>query len=934
MPTRVLRRYLPSARRACASLVASGLIFGLATTAYAAPALAGNPPATVAPTVTESLDSSFVQEGMPSSHGGQVVGWGSQGGPLDGTSPRALPAGVYAVGLSTAEHQVLVLRSDGRVDSHEYDLSGGNVRHLVPPQGTSFTAVSADRFGGEQILRSDGVVVDASGEPTRTPPVGLKYTSISSHIALRSDGTLDPASVPGETCPEMRDPGAGLRYTAVTARPGGGSWAVLRSDGAFVYCDVLAEGWETKVVAPPAGTTFIGIDMGDQGEAVGATADGRIVSSSGTQLASASAGRSIVSLTAMGVGQGAAVLDDGSILSWGLRNDDAAPPLVPAGREVFSAVSGYNGYGQHWAIVVGDPIPVKVSLDPMLPTDRPLRVTDSVRVGVAATLADGTPIAGQAETTVRSPDGQTHALGEPLSMWPSDQAELNFRPAQHEQIGTHTLSVTYSSSPYVTTTVETSFAFVEPSPVELTTSGPTTWHQGTERTLCFRLATEDGSSLWWTRYGQATMSVEGDPGSVYELNYSSEGSPAESCMWALDLRPGTYTAHFDYDSWGDVDSASWTGQVVVLPPAVTRIESDLPSSWRYGQMPDFVGVDVLADSLVPVGDVHLELDGMWFGSGMYLDENGHGQIPIGHVRDLAPGTHSLFVKYRGGHGFLASSLQRTVTVKPALFTTTATPTITGTAKVGETLTATPGTWSPVPASYRYAWMVDGVAVTDATTSTFTVPASAAGKAITAKVTGLKQHYATTSTTSTPTAAVAPGTFTAPQPTITGTAKVGRTLTVSRGTWSPTPSSFTHTWKADGVTISTRTTSKFVVPASARGKRLTVTVTGSLAGYTKKSVTSGATVTVAPGTFTAPQPTIAGTTRVGSTLTVSRGTWSPAPSSVKYVWKANGTTISTRTDSRFVIPAQARGKRLTVTVVGARTGYTVKSVVSDQTSEIR
>ena len=126
----------------------------------------------------------------------------------------------------------------------------------------------------------------------------------------------------------------------------------------------------------------------------------------------------------------------------------------------------------------------------------------------------------------------------------------------------------------------------------------------------------------------------------------------------------------------------------------------------------------------------------------------------------------------------------------------------------------------------------------------------------------------------------------------------------------------------------------MVPASAKGKRLTVTVTGSRTGYTTRSVASRTSSTVAAGTFTAPRPTISGTKRVGSTLTVSRGTWSPAPSSVKYVWKADGVTIATRTSSRFVVPARARGKELTVTVTGARAGYTTKSVTSYRTTTIR
>lgn len=118
-----------------------------------------------------------------------------------------------------------------------------------------------------------------------------------------------------------------------------------------------------------------------------------------------------------------------------------------------------------------------------------------------------------------------------------------------------------------------------------------------------------------------------------------------------------------------------------------------------------------------------------------------------------------------------------------------------------------------------------------------------------------------------------------------------------------------------------------------GKKIKVTVKALRQYYTTTSVSSAATAAVKPGTFTAPKPTITGTKRVGYTLTVDRGTWSPAPSSVKYVWKANGVTIATRSTRTLVIPSSARGKTLTVTVVGSRSGYTTKSVTSERTRTI-
>lgn len=757
------------------------------------------------------------------------------------------------------------------------------------------------------------------------PPPGITYTAISGLYVLRSDGALGALASDSAPCTGAFVPESGLGYTAISARGSMYRWAALRSDGAYVYCDGQSPEDPAKVIRPPSGTRFVGIDMG-QSEVLAATSDGRVFSSNGVQQAAAPAGQSIISLTAMDEGQGAAAVDDGTILSWGMSSRQAAPPAVPADRATFSTVGGDTG-GVHWAIMVGDAIPVDVVVDTDVPTDRVLRVTDRVTFRVTATRADGMPADGKVALDVRAPDGRTNETRFASAF--DGVGEALFQLPDHEQVGTYGIEVTFFGSPYVSTTVSSTLEFAEPSPVVITPSGPTSWPATSEEddTLCFQLATADGSPRWWP-HDEILITVEGHPESGY-----LSGNIDRICLDALQLRPGSYTVHIRYDGWGAADSATLTADISVLPARVTLIESDLPSSWRYGQMPDVVWATVASGGLVPTGDVFLEFeDGMRFGSGARVDATGRSRLWIGSEDELIPGVYPMVVKYQGGNGFAPARQVRTVTVQPGVFTMT-TPTITGTTKVSSKLTAIPGTWSPAPTSYRYAWKVDGTAVTSATSSTFTVPPSAAGKKVTVTVTGLKQYYES-SRTSAPTAVVAPGTFTAPRPTISGTAKVGKTLTVSRGSWSPTPSSVKYVWKANGVTISTRTTNKFVVPPSAKGKRLTVTVTGSRTGYTTRSVASTATATVAAGTFTAPRPTITGTKRVGYTLTVSKGTWSPAPSSVTYVWKADGVRIATRTSTRFVIPASARGKRLTVTVVGSRTGYTTRSLTSDRTATIR
>ena len=937
MPTPILRRYLPSARRACASLVASGLVVGLATTtAGAAPAQAERPPASlpaaVAPTVTESLDPAFVQEGTPSLHGGQVVVWGDRAGAYDPatspTVPAALPEGVHATAISTDESDLLILRSDGRVD----DPSLADPQAAVPPNGMTYVGVAATSNHGGRLLRSDGAVVSQDGQHVMEPPDGATYTAIAGLYVLRSDGVLESPEGDPATCADAFVPEPGLRYTAISARGSEYRWAALRSDGAYVYCEGRGAEDAVQVVRPPSGTRFIGIDMG-QSDVLAATADGRVLSSASGRLAAAPSGRSIISLTAMEDGQGAAALDDGTIMSWGMDPQNSALPEVPADRAAYSAVGGDTGYGIHWAIMTGDAIPVEVVVDNDVPQDRVLRVTDTVRFDVTAALADGTPADGTVVLTVQAPDGRTSEVDAAGAFGGSGEAV--FALPDHEQVGAYGIDVTFLGSPYVTTAVRTSLDLAEPSPVVITASGPTSWPATSEDTLCFDLATEDGSPRWWP-HDDVLVTVEGHP----DYDYATSGVD-RVCLDRLQLRQGSYTVHIRYDGWGAADAASLTADVVVLRPWSTNIWSDLPTSWRYGQMPDSIRTSVSSvgpgssTGPVPIGTIGIEFEnGTSFGSSMVLGETGHAEIGISHEEELVPGEYPTMMTYRGGYGFFPARLRRTVWVLPARYTATPDPTITGTAKVGSKLTADPGTWSPVPTRFWYAWYVDHKVVTGATSRTFTVPPSAVGKTIMMRVGAVKEHYTRSSASSAPTAVVAPGTFTAPRPTITGTAKVGKTLTVNRGAWSPAPSSVKYVWKANGTTIATRTTNTFKVPASAWDKRLTVTVKGSRAGHTTKSVTSRATARVAAGTFTAQRPTITGTTRVGSTLTVGRGTWSPTPSAVTYTWRADGVLIDMRTSNRFVIPAQARGKRLTVAVVGSRAGYTTKSVASYRTSAIR
>ncbi|MFJ9108753.1 hypothetical protein [Streptomyces sp. NPDC102283] len=297
----------------------------------------------------------------------------------------------------------------------------------------------------------------------------------------------------------------------------------------------------------------------------------------------------------------------------------------------------------------------------------------------------------------------------------------------------------------------------------------------------------------------------------------------------------------------------------------------------------------------------------------------------------APGTWNVTVVTHNATAHPRGSF----TVTPAPLASTEPPVITGAPKVGATLSASTGSWTVTPSSYAYRWKVNGAAISGATAATYAVPASLLGKKLTVTVTARRTGDPDATGTS---AAVTVAKGAAPKataaPVVSGAPKVGATLGVGRGAWTPKPLSYAYQWKADGAAISGATAATYVVPASRLGKKLTVTVTARLTGHADGSATSAA-VTVAKGA--APKaktaPVISGKAKVGATLTVGRGTWTPKPSSYTYQWYANGKAISGATATKLRLKAAQRGRTITVKVTARLAGHASGSEVSKATKAV-
>lgn len=174
--------------------------------------------------------------------------------------------------------------------------------------------------------------------------------------------------------------------------------------------------------------------------------------------------------------------------------------------------------------------------------------------------------------------------------------------------------------------------------------------------------------------------------------------------------------------------------------------------------------------------------------------------------------------------------------------TAPTPTISGTVRSGSKLTAKAGSWTS-GTKLAYQWKANGAAIKGATGSTFTLGSAQIGKTITVTVTGTKSGYKAAAKTSKATAKVAAKTLSGATPTISGTLRVGSTVTAHKGSWT-SGTTRTYQWYANGVAIKGATKYTLVIPSSALGKQLSVKVTGRRAGYTTLSKTSKKTAKIA------------------------------------------------------------------------------------------
>ena len=264
------------------------------------------------------------------------------------------------------------------------------------------------------------------------------------------------------------------------------------------------------------------------------------------------------------------------------------------------------------------------------------------------------------------------------------------------------------------------------------------------------------------------------------------------------------------------------------------------------------------------------------------------------------------------------------------------PTVSGTPKVGSTLNAAAGTWTPSGVTLKYQWLRDGVIISGATKSAYTLTSADVGHAMTISITGSKSGFASRTASSVPTAEVAddkPKVITPGTPTIQGAEEmmVGDWLTVDPGEWAPEGVELSYQWFRGTHAVSTETTTRYKVSNADLGQALTVAVTGHKTGYQQETATSDPTAkAVKRGIRSSGLPTISGEARTGQWLTADPGTWGPEGVALSYQWFRGTHAVSTGTTPRYKVSTADLGRKLTVRVTGRMKSLTTVTKTSAPT----
>jgi len=154
------------------------------------------------------------------------------------------------------------------------------------------------------------------------------------------------------------------------------------------------------------------------------------------------------------------------------------------------------------------------------------------------------------------------------------------------------------------------------------------------------------------------------------------------------------------------------------------------------------------------------------------------------------------------------------------------------------------------------------------------------------------------------------------PAVSGTVKVGASLTCS-GTTGGTQA---WAWLKNGAPVSGFSTRSVKVPSTWFNASVSCRVTTTKGDHQLVQTSAAKKVALGSPLKNTVKPAITGTPKVGRKLTCGKGSWTPTPTSYDYAWLRDGKVLTGKTLATYLAVTADRGHNLSCRVTARKAGY--------------
>jgi len=259
-------------------------------------------------------------------------------------------------------------------------------------------------------------------------------------------------------------------------------------------------------------------------------------------------------------------------------------------------------------------------------------------------------------------------------------------------------------------------------------------------------------------------------------------------------------------------------------------------------------------------------------------------------------------------------VRETVTAAP---TATTAPVLSGSGDIGQPMSCTLGGWSGHPVSFVYAWLVANVVVGGQTTSQYTIQPADGGKQIRCRVTATNAAGSTPALSNIRIAGAPAPPVATQAPGMTGTPKVGNTLTCVPGAFTGVVDTRSYRWlrspgNDDFSAIDGAVGTTYVVQAADAGSRVRCEDTATNAGGSDSAVSPFKTAAADVPVNTL-APSIQGEPRSGAQQQCVGDSWANGVLQYSRRWLRNGEPIGGATSAQYTPVAADTNQQLSCEV---------------------